>query len=96
MEIPEDDLNLPIGRLRKFIKDNLNGQFKIISEGSECKCPICDLNRLQEALEWYRDEAKAISMNMALMKDMAVLASINVLLLDDGKKANNVLGETNG
>ena len=93
MQIPENDLNFPIGRLRKFIGDNLNGQCKIISEGSECKCALCDLNRIQEALQWYREEAVAISMNLVQKKDMAILASVNVLTLDAGKRIIELIGK---
>ena len=42
---------------------------------------------LRDAIEWYSEEAKAISRNMKSKNDMAVLASVNVLALDEGKRA---------
>jgi len=93
MQIPENDLNTPIGRLREFIVNNINGQCKIISEGSECKCALCDLDRTQEALQWYGKEAFAILENLVKKNDMAVLASVTVLELDAGKRAKDILGD---
>jgi hypothetical protein len=44
-----------------------------------------------DALEWYATEARALAENMAAKHDMAVLASVNVLALDAGKRANDAL-----
>lgn len=96
MNILKNDLNTPIGRLREFISNNINGQCKIISQGTDCTCPLCDLDRVQETLNWYGDEAIALATNMLEKKDMAVLASVNVLSLDAGKKVKDLLGENNG
>lgn len=54
----------------------------------ECAAEIA---RLTTALEWYAAEARALAENMAAKKDMAVLASVNVLALDAGKRASDVL-----
>lgn len=96
MQLLEDDLSVPIGRLRKFISDHLNGQCKVISEGSNCQCPLCDLDRIQETLKWYAEEAQALSKNMIAKQDMAVLASVKVLSLDAGKRVKDLLGENDG
>ena len=47
--------------------------------------------RLREALCWYRDEAVALAANMTAKHDMAVLASVNVLALDAGKRADGAM-----
>ena len=95
MEIRPNDLETPVGRLRQFIGDRIQGGCKILSEGENCKCPLCDLDRIQTALNWYKDEVVAISMNIVQKKDMAVLASVNVLSLDAGKRITELLGHNN-
>ncbi len=90
---PEENLNTPMGRLRNFAQTHDRGQCKILSEGENCKCPLCDLNRIQEVLNWYKEEAVAISVNLIQQKDTAVLASVNVLALDSGKRVNEILGD---
>ena len=55
---------------------------------------IDEIEQLREALRWYGDEAAALATNMAAKKDMAVLASVQVLALDTGKRANDVLLKT--
>lgn len=61
----------------------------------ECAAEIHRLNEendiLRAALEWYATEARALAENMTAKKDMAVLASVNVLALDAGKRASDVL-----
>jgi len=50
-----------------------------------------------DALEWYRDEAKALAKNMAGGAHMSgVLASVTVLALDAGQRADAVLGPNVG
>lgn len=36
-------------RLREFIRDHLHGRCRIFSQGSECKCALCDFDRIREA-----------------------------------------------
>lgn len=43
------------------------------------------------ALEFYRDEAAAIAINMAAVKTDAVMASVRVLQLDAGKRATDAM-----
>ena len=47
---------------------------------------------LREALEWYRDEAEALARNVATgVHTQAVLASVTVLAIDRGKRAETAL-----
>ena len=48
-------------------------------------------NKLKEALNWYRDEAVAIANNINFKNGMALEASIAVLSLDNGKRADDAL-----
>ncbi len=50
---------------------------------------IEELKVLREAIEWYRDEALALSINLAGKKDQAVLASVTMLSLDAGHRGIN-------
>jgi hypothetical protein len=93
MQTAQNDLMIPAHRLRLFIKQHLQGQCKILSEGNVCQCALCDLDRIIEPLRWYEDEARALSINMEANKDMAVLASVRVLSLDAGKRSTAVLGQ---
>ena len=46
-----------------------------------------------DALEWYRDEAKALAKNLeGGAHTNAVLASVTVLALDAGRRADTALG----
>lgn len=47
---------------------------------------IEELKRLREAVEWYRDEALALSINLAGKNDQAVLAGVTALSLDAGQR----------
>lgn len=88
----EEKALVPVWRLRSFVSQYLQGGCKILSQGSECKCPLCDLDRLYDALRWYGDEAVALAANMTAKRDMAVLASAQVLALDAGKRTADALG----
>lgn len=83
---------LPAWRLRAFVRKHLHGGCRILSQGNDCKCPLCDLDRLHDALRWYEDEARALATNLTAKKDMAILASVQVLALDAGKRSTDVLG----
>jgi hypothetical protein len=85
-------ITAPAQRLRVFVREHLQGGCKILSQGSECTCPLCDIERMSEALRWYGDEAYALSSNMNMQKDMAILASVQVLALDAGKRATDAVG----
>lgn len=37
-------------RLRAFVREHLHGKCKVFSLGDDCKCPLCDLDRLCEEL----------------------------------------------
>lgn len=53
---------------------------------------LADIERLRAALEWYRDEAKALAKNMAGgAHTQGVLASVTVLTLDAGQRADAAL-----
>lgn len=88
----EEKALVPAWRLRAFVSEHLRGGCKILSQGSECKCALCDLDRLYSALRWYGDEAAALAVNMTAKKDMAMLASVHVLALDAGKRAVDAVG----
>lgn len=92
--MPRFQLNpdIPAHRLRALIDPLVQGQCKILSLGPACTCPLCDLDKLYDALRWYEGEAVAIHKNMIAKHDMAVLASVNVLSLDNGKRSLDVLG----
>lgn len=96
MQIPELDPTIPAHRLKAFIQQHLGGKCKILSEGSMCACPLCDLDRLYDALRWYEEETVAISNNVKLQRDQAVLASVQVLVLDAGKHSTDVIGKQQG
>jgi hypothetical protein len=51
---------------------------------------------LRETVAWYADEARAISQNMLAKQDIAVLASVQVLSLDAGSRAEKALAATQG
>ena len=87
-----EKLHLPGWRLRAFVRQNLGGQCKVISLGAECQCALCDLERMYDALRWYGDEAAALAANMTAKRDMAVLASVQVLALDAGKRTDDLVG----
>jgi hypothetical protein len=39
-----------IERLRAFVRKQSPGQCKMLSAGSDCECPLCDLDRLESAI----------------------------------------------
>lgn len=78
----------PVVRLRNFIQEHINGGCKIISEGSGCICPLCDLDRLIETLQWYGEHAEALSRYGTAKNDNAMLAVVTELMLDAGKRAH--------
>ena len=88
----EENKLIPAWRLRAFVSEHLHGGCKVLSQGSACECPLCDLDRMYDALRWYGDEAAALAVNLAAKKDMAILASVQVLALDAGKRADDALG----
>ena len=52
-----------------------------------------EIERLHTALLWYRDEAVAIAVNLKRQQIEAVHASMTVLALDAGKRADEALGK---
>lgn len=46
---------------------------------------------VKETLEWYRDEALSLSINLAQKKTSAAMASVQVLSLDAGNRAVTAL-----
>lgn len=52
-------------------------------------CSLCDLDKILDVLFWYREEAAAIAQNAN--NDNALLASVHVLMLDAGKRADAIL-----
>lgn len=50
------------------------------------------IRRLTEALEWYRDEARAIANNSKdKTRTDALMASVHVLSLDGGRRADEAM-----
>lgn len=92
----------PAWRLRGFITSHMQGGCRMLSIGSACTCPLCDLGRLYDALRWYESEAKSIQKHQgsaAHSAPSALLASMTVLGLDGGRRAEEALGppvELNG
>lgn len=40
----------PIDRLIEFVRKHQHGGCKVVSLGDGCKCPLCDLSRVNQAL----------------------------------------------
>ena len=49
------------------------------------------LRQARNAIEWYSEEADAISKNMIAKRDNAILASVQVIALDSGSRARESL-----
>lgn len=81
--------DMPEKRLRNFISAHAKDGCKILSVGKDCKCPLCDLDRILNVLRWYGEEAEAIARNAN--KDYALMSSVHVLMLDAGKRADKIL-----
>ena len=45
------DLDRLIERLDTFVRDNLQGQCKILSRGDDCPCALCALDNVRAALK---------------------------------------------
>lgn len=45
-EAPPDEARQAAGRLRQFIFAHTSGGCRLLSRGSDCECPLCDLDRL--------------------------------------------------
>ena len=86
-------MDSPEKRLRKLIQEHSKGGCKMLSLGEECNCPLCDLDKITRALWWYGEEAKAITKNFKEGKESALVASVRVLSLDGGKRAEGILGK---
>ena len=43
-------------RLRAFVRKRSPGQCKMLSAGFDCECPLCDLNRLENAIKEVDNE----------------------------------------
>ena len=50
-----------------------------------------EIKHLREAIIWYRDEAAALAENLPLKRTNGVMASVQVLALDGGKRADAAL-----
>ena len=79
--------------LRQFVVENKKpGGCKVLSEGSDCSCPLCDLNSIREVLDWYRDYVSVMSRDLKKKSSMdAAMASVTVLSLDAGQRAEAIL-----
>lgn len=82
---------MEISRLRAVIRATVQGGCKITSQGEQCLCPLCDLDRIAAALGWYRDYAAALNRDLRGNKTDAVMASMTALSLDAGKRAECIL-----
>lgn len=80
----------PAWRLRAWITERMQGGCRVLSQGSACQCPLCDLDRMRDALQWYASEADAIARNVVAQHTQAMMASMQVLALDGGKRARDV------
>lgn len=80
----------PAWRLRAWIGERMQGGCRVLSQGSACQCPLCDLDRMRDALQWYASEADAIARNVVAQHTQAMMASMQVLALDGGKRARDV------
>ncbi len=80
-----------VSRLKEFIQSHILGECKIISQGRNCKCPLCDLDRICDELSWYGGEAMAIQRHLQIKNTDAVMAVVTVLSLDAGKRAEELL-----
>lgn len=80
----------PAWRLRAWIGERMQGGCRVLSQGSACQCPMCDLDRMRDALQWYAGEADAIARNVVAQRAQAMMASMQVLALDGGKRARDV------
>ena len=79
----------PAWRLRAWIGERMQGGCRVLSQGSACQCPLCDLDRMRDALQWYANEADAVARNVMAQRTQAMLASMQVLTLDGGKRARD-------
>ena len=89
-EKPQDEITRPLDdfvKLRDFIREHQKGGCKVISEGLECQCPLCALDRIIARLHWYGEIAGSLARYGAAKKDQAMLACITELMLDAGRKA---------
>jgi hypothetical protein len=75
----------------KLRSDNLI----LLAGAGKCKEQLAERDKqivgYRKALEWYGEEAKAISKNLLAKQDNALLASIQVLALDTGHRADEAL-----
>ncbi len=46
---------------------------------------------VKETLTWYMDESQAIKKNLTEKRDQAVLASVNILSMDNGDRAKRAI-----
>lgn len=81
----------PQERLIEFVRTHQIGGCKILSQGDSCICPLCDISKISDELRWYRDEAAALAYHFKKGNDLVILASLHVLVLDAGKRADSVL-----
>lgn len=76
-----------------------------MSHNKGCDCQAClrakiealqaEIDRMRQSLEWYGTEAKALAKNVAGgVHTDGVLASVTVLALDAGRRADASLGPT--
>ena len=73
-------------RLKKFIQDNQHGGCKILSQGDDCECPLCDFDRIISALHWYGDYVGGIAKDFDKNTE-GILAAMTVFKLDAGKRS---------
>lgn len=89
------ELLSPAWRLRAWISERLQGGCRVLSQGSDCQCPLCDLDRMRDALQWYAAEAEACAKNSNSGNHAAphaLMASVTVLALDGGKRTRDAGG----
>ena len=66
---------------------------RLANQDDECVLLLKERDALREALRWYADEAEAIARHVLAQKTTAVMASMQVLALDAGRRARAILGE---
>jgi hypothetical protein len=65
--VPSDEeLEIATTRLRGFIESRLEGKCRIISEGHECKCALCDFDRMRAAIRGIKDRLYLAELDAAI------------------------------
>ncbi len=87
------DADGPMGRKREEAVAAWNRRAALSSRSGSAAETAGWIMRLEKALKWYRDEAVALSKHMPSgAHTQAVLASLTVLSLDGGRRADAAMG----